>query len=109
MACLDRLQRLRISAQLLSPAAVGVLADLPALTHLHLDQLDLGSYGGYLLQADGSEPWVGASALAEEIKKFKVRNAGCGVRERDVSDALGFMGPQQLRACTGTAWRSLGY
>ncbi len=77
LACMARLQRLRISAQLLSPPAVGVLAGLPALTHLHLDQLDLGSYGGHLLQADGSEPWVGAPALAEELKKFQVRNAGC--------------------------------
>lgn len=57
---LTQLQRLRISAELVSPAVISVLAALPSLTHMHLDQLDWRRYGGMEAEAEGEQQPGGA-------------------------------------------------
>ncbi len=77
LVCLTQLQRLHVTAQMVSPAVVSALGALPSLTHMHLDQLDWRLYGGLEepapVAAGGSEDFLRGRDLAKALRGLTVR------------------------------------
>lgn len=65
LVCLTQLQRLHVTAQMVSPSVVSALGDLPSLTHMHLDQLDWRLYGGIQEPAGDSGDFMRGRDLAK--------------------------------------------